>query len=512
MTALTNTDTPSRSQFTADTTYAAIDLGSNSFHMAVASSTDSHLQMIDKLREPVRLGAGLDKKNNITSKTMKQALECLSMFGQRLKDVPPRQIRAVGTNTLRRARNSDEFNAAAVEMLGVPVEIIAGREEARLIYCGVTYGVRDDKKRLVIDIGGGSTEFIAGNGINANVMESVNMGCVSANNLWFDNTKKTSKQFEKAIANAKREARAIVPQYLQHGWDLCIGSSGTIKATEKILQAYHPEDSGIRRDRLEALIEKICKKGPDILKDVSTIGDDRRVVILGGLSVLMAAFEILDIKHMQVSHSALREGVIIDLAGDSLNDHVRRNAVNDMQRRFQVDVNQATRVFSTAETLFNAALEQWNLDPQRDWAALRSASHLHEVGLSVAHVQYHKHGDYLLRHADMLGFSRNDQEFIAALVRNHRRKIDVNVVQSMRQSEQSRYYKLLALLRLASLFHRTRHEDHVPEFKAEFSDSTITLHSEPEWLKNHPLTYADIEDEIEKLSGVGYHLRLNPPD
>jgi len=503
-------------EFTANKTFAAIDLGSNSFHMAVASTTKSHLQMIDKLREPVRLGAGLDKKNNITAKTMKQALECLSMFSQRLKDVPPSQIRAVGTNTLRRARNAGEFNSAAVDTLGVPIEIIAGREEARLIYTGVSYGVRDEKKRLVIDIGGGSTEFIAGVGNTANIMESINMGCVSANTRWFEGHtrpgKKLAKQFEKSIANGRLEARAIIPNYLKHNWDICIGSSGTIKATEKILQAFNPDEDGISHESLNALIERIIKKGPEILNDVTTISDDRRAVILGGLSVLKAAFESLNIKHMQVSHSALREGVIIDLAGDSLNDHVRRNAVNDMQNRFRVDVEQAARVFHTAEQLFNAASEPWNLDTRRDWATLRSASHLHEVGLSVAHVQYHKHGAYLLSHADMLGFSRNDQGFIAALVRNHRRKIDTAITQSMRKSEQSRYYKLLLLLRLATLFHRTRHTDQAPEIDAEFSDSIVNLRIATDWLQTHPLTHAEIEDEIEKLNGIGFQLRLNPAD
>ncbi len=509
---MTNNALAASTGITADNTYAAIDLGSNSFHMAVASTTDSHLQMIDKLRQPVRLGAGLDKKNNITAETMQKALECLSMFGQRLKDVPSAQIRAVGTNTLRRARNADEFNEQALELLGVPIEIIAGREEARLIYTGVTYGVRDNNKRLVIDIGGGSTEFIAGTGTKANIVESINLGCVSANTRWFNgdnNSKKLGKQFEKAIASNRLEADAIVPAYLKHGWDICVGSSGTIKATEKILQAFHPDESGIHHERLQALIEKIIKKGPDILKDITTIGDDRRAVILGGLSVVSAAFAALNIKTMQVSHSALREGVIVDLAGDSMNDHVRRNAVDDMQQRFRVDTDQAARVFATAEALFKTAAKKWNLDKKRDWAALRSASHLHEVGLSVAHVQYHKHGDYLLRNADMLGFSRNDQSFIAALVRNHRRKIDTTITDAMNKSERSRYYKLLSLLRLATLFHRTRNADHSPEVKAEFSDNTLHLKISPEWLKQHPLTCAHIEDEIEKLAGIGFQLSLN---
>ena len=301
-----------------------------------------------------------------------------------------------------------------------------------------------------------------------------------------------------------------IPAYLKHGWDVCIGSSGTIKATERILQAFNPDENGISRERLDELIEKIIKKGPEVLDDISTISDDRREVILGGLSVLKAAFESLDIKHMQVSHSALREGVIIDLAGDSLNDHVRRNAVADMQQRFRVDIEQATRVYNTAEQLFSFASDPWNLDATRDLRTLRSACHLHEVGLSIAHVQYHKHGAYLLRNADMMGFSRNDQRFLAALVRNHRRKIDTSVTQSMRKSEKSRYYKLLFLLRLASLFHRTRHADDGLQFTVDYSDSTVNLSIQKQWLEDRPLTRADIEDEIETLNSAGFYLNLNP--
>ena len=504
---------PSSAIITADNTFAAIDLGSNSFHMAVASTTDSHMQMIDKLRQPVRLGAGLDSNNNITTETMNRALECLSMFRERLKDVPINQIRAVGTNTLRRAGNADEFNDAALDALGVPVEIIAGREEARLIYTGVTYGIRDNKKRLVIDIGGGSTEFIAGIGSEANIVESISIGCVSANTCWFKadlpNSKKLGKQFEKSIASSRLETDVIVPDYLKHGWDICIGSSGTIKATERIIQSFYPDEIGISAERLQALIEKIIKKGPEVLNQVASISDDRREVILGGLSVVKATFDALNIKRMQVSHSALREGVIVDLAGHSANDNVRRNAVNNMQQRFRIDTEQAARVFATAERLFKHAAKNWTLDKKRDRAALRSASHLHEVGLSVAHEQYHKHGDYLLSNADMLGFSRNDQRFIAALVRNHRKKIDTTVTDSMKKSEQSRYYKLLILLRLASLFHRTRNSAQTPEVSADFSDNSINLNIPHDWLNKHPLTYAYIEDEIDKLASIGYQLTLN---
>jgi len=420
-------------EITPENTYAAIDLGSNSFHMAVAGATRSHLQMIDKVRRPVRLGSGLDKNNNITGETLDRALECLALFQHRLRGVPRDQIRAVGTNTMRRARNAEKLNHAAQEILGIPIEIISGREEARLIYTGVTYGVRDKKKKLIIDIGGGSTEFIAGQGIEPKIMESVNMGCVSANHRWFSGKEiNLPKQFEKAIKQAQVETQPLTSEYLEHGWEQCIGSSGTIKAAERILTGLGLSKSGINHDDLEQAVKLISKEGLEAISQIESISADRHTVILGGLSVLLAAFRSLQIESMTVSHSALREGVIVDLGGDTLNEHVRHNAVSEMQRRFQIDLDQAQRVSTTANAFYESVRKPWNLGKKADSRTLHWATELHEIGLSVSHAQYHKHGDYLLRNADMLGFSRKDQAVLASLVRNHRRKIALAVASTMR--------------------------------------------------------------------------------
>lgn len=495
-------------EITAENTYAAIDLGSNSFHMAVANTTASHLQMIDKVREPVRLGSGLDKHHNIDAATMQRALDCLAIFQQRLRGVPRDQIRAVGTNTLRRAHNASAISDAAEDMLGVPVEVISGREEARLIFSGVTYGVADNKKRLVIDIGGGSTEFIAGSGIEPAVMESVNMGCVTANQRWFNNDNKLSQQFEKAIRRSQQELSPLTKSYLHHSWDNCIGASGTIKATERILIECGLIESGITRKALENLVEKIQKKGVALLKDLSSISDDRRAVILGGISVLLAAFRTLDIKTMAVSHRALREGVIVDLAGESTQTHVRNNAVQEMQRRFQIDNDQAIRVNRTAQHLFDQVRRAWNLDRRRDRATLRCACLLHEIGLSVSHAQYHKHGEYLLKHADMLGFSRNEQSMLAALVRNHRRKVVDTVCSAMNSNERNRYKSLLTLLRLSTLFHRTRGNSAVPPMTVSADSNKLALGIDNDWLAANPLTAADLQDEIKQLSTLDMALEV----
>lgn len=495
-------------EITSENTFAAIDLGSNSFHMAVANTTQAHLQMIDKVRQPVRLGSGLDENNNIDDATLDRALECLAMFQHRLREVPRDQIRAVGTNTLRRARNSAILSDAAEEMLGIPIEVISGREEARLIYSGVTYGIADNKKRLVIDIGGGSTEFIAGTGTEPSIMESVNMGCVSASQRWFARGDKLPRQFEKAIKRSQLEANPLIRDYLKHGWDECIGSSGTIKATERVLIECGLSDGGISLVGLEKLIQRIQKKGEGYLKEFSSITDDRRAVILGGISVLCAAFRALDISTMTVSHRALREGVIVDLAGETTTTHVRNNAVDEMQRRFQIDRDQATRVNNTAQHLFDAVRKDWNLTRKRDNATLTCACQLHEIGLSVSHAQYHKHGDYLLRHADMLGFSRREQSMIAALVRNHRRKVSLDVTASMSLSERTRYQRLLSLLRISTLFHRTRGATAEPSMDITVSENRLALGINGQWLADNPLTDADLQDEIKHLGAVGIQLDI----
>ncbi len=495
-------------EITAENTYAAIDLGSNSFHMAVANTTASHLQMIDKVRQPVRLGSGLDKNNNIDKPTMDRALECLAIFQQRLRGVPREQIRAVGTNTLRRARNAEKLNNAAEELLGIPIEIISGREEARLIYAGVTYGINDKNKRLVIDIGGGSTEFIIGTETKPLLMESINMGCVSATQRWFAAQSKPEKHFERAIRRSRLELQPLTKTYLKQGWDQCVGSSGTIKAAERILIETGLTDRGITRAALEEFIALLQKKGTSALDSLKSITDDRRAVILGGISVLLAAFRALDIDRMLVSHRALREGVIVDLAGHSLHTHVRKNAIEEMQRRFQVDNDQAKRVYHTAASLFEQVKKPWKMTRQHQ-TTLESACLLHEIGLSVSHVQYHKHGDYLLRHADMLGFSRREQRIIAALVRNHRRKISKDVMDQMSLSERTSYQRMLAVLRLSILFHRTRGMSDPPEMKVRTPENQLCLGISRQWLDDNPLTGADLFDEIKHLSALGLTLDIH---
>jgi exopolyphosphatase/guanosine-5'-triphosphate,3'-diphosphate pyrophosphatase len=498
-------------QIRAEHTYAAIDLGSNSFHMAVAGATDNHLQMIDKLRKPVRLGAGLDADNNLSAETIESALSCLAMFQQRLRGVPDQHIRAVGTNTLRRARNADEFGRLAERALGVPIEIISGREEARLIFKGVTFGTRDELTRLVVDIGGGSTELILGTGSTPQVMESINVGCVSSHNQWFaDGNRKIGRQWQRAVQSAQLEMQAIKPLYQAASWQRCVGSSGTIKATQVLLSEIGCGDTGIHRDNLEQLGQRIESEGSDLLDDVRQISGDRKQVIVGGLAVLLGVFREFDIDIMHVAHTALREGVIIDLAAGSSSAGVRQAAIADLQRRFQIDEEQVARISGTAGQIFAGVAEAWQLNDRRDLSALMWACQLHEIGLSVAHVQYHKHGDYLLRNADMLGFTRGDQALVATLVRNHRRKIQRNAIDTLAHYDAARFPKLLAILRLAVLMHRTRNASLCPPLKIFATDNALELRIDADWLQSHPLTRAELEDEIPAFAALDLQLAITP--
>lgn len=496
-------------EITAENTYAAIDLGSNSFHMAVAGATSTHLQMIDKLRQPVRMGSGLDQDNNITPETMDRALKCLELFQHRLRGVPPAQIRTVGTNTLRRARNAYDFNRQAETILGAPIDIISGREEARLIYTGIVYGRHDDRRRLVIDIGGGSTELIIGSGVNPIIMESVNMGCVSSTQKWFKTTDNLGKAFEKAIRKSQLELHGLSGQYRRAGWDVCIGSSGTVKAVERILMALGFTEHGISSEALEDIRKLLTKKGISVLSGISSISDDRRAVILGGIAVLIAIFRSLKIDFMNVSHSALREGVIVDLAGEKLNENVRNNAIAGIQRRFQIDKEQASKVNTTANVLFDSVRKAWSLNEKLHRPALNYACALHEIGLSVAHVQYHKHGEYLLKHADMLGFSRNDQHMLAGLVRNHRRKVTINIANRLSASYKEKYHHLLVILRLAVVFHRTRTASATPPITVSVTAGSLIITLPQQWLSDNPLTHADLINEIEPAKAVGFTLAIH---
>ncbi len=494
-----------------DQTYAAIDLGSNSFHMAVARPEGRAIRLIDSLRTPVRLGAGLDSKKRITTKTEKLALDTLRQFAERVREIPRANIRVVGTNTLRRARNSSKFADKAYDILGKRIEIISGREEARLIFESVAYTQPDHNVgRLVMDIGGGSTELITGTGTTPVLMESVNMGCVSFTKRWFSEGKLTSEKFRKATLEAQQELQPVALSFTQAGWDTVFGCSGTIKATARILHELDLEssDGEISWSSLKSL-QKLMIKAGDIEKlKLESISKDRAQVIAGGICILMGIMKILGVKHMSVSQVALREGLIFEMIGKSRHTDIRSHTINNIAKRFQVDMAQATRVEDFAMKLFFLASNPWQLDSEEDANLLRWAARVHEIGFSVAHTQYHKHGAYLLSNADMMGFTQSEQTALSLMVRFHRRKFEIDPFDELPKSEREGLLKLTALLRLSVLINRSRNDAEHAITRYSFDSEQIKLHVDDEWLEQHPLTTANIEDEADRLENAGFELKL----
>jgi len=488
-------------------TYAAVDLGSNSFHMIVASYSDTHIQIIDRIKKMVRLASGLDDNDNLSDESMERAIKCLEEFGQRIREVPPANVRAVGTNTLRLANNGKRFLTRARKALGHPIEIIAGREEARLIYLGVAHSVYDDQdKRLVIDIGGGSTELIIGKGFDIYNMESFYVGCVNINRRYFESGTITAKNMNQAILAVRQELESAEAQYKKAGWTKVIGASGTIHAINKIIHNRGWSSNGITPASLKALKKDIIDAGTIDPGRLTGLAPDRKPVFAGGFAVLCGIFETFEIELLEVSDGALREGLLHDLIGRRHDVDIRDDTIVEMGRRYSIDTEQAGRVKSTAIQLFGETSGSWNLSPETDLNFLEWGGQVYEIGLAIAHAQYHRHGAYLIANSDMAGFSRQEQSKLALLVRSHRRKYPLEEINQVPDDERDKSIRLIILLRLAVLLNRSRFYASLPRITATATTNSLGLEFPKKWLANNPLTKKDLDSEKAYMKGIGYTL------
>lgn len=486
---------------------AAVDLGSNSFHLVVAEIRADELIVLDRLREMVRLGAGLTPTLDLTPDVQQRALDCLERFGQRLRHIPRGNVRAVGTNTLRAACNASEWLIQAESRLGHAIEIISGIEEARLIYQGVATGLPDDgRRRLVIDIGGGSTEYIIGVDRTPLQKESLRMGCVSMNLRHFNDGKLTAKRFRKAVVMAEQELEPFQHLYQKGQWQAAIGASGTIKATRKLLRQRGWSLGEITPQGLDRLIEAVLSAGRLSRQDFPELNPERYPSFVGGLAIIKASFEILAIDRLEVSEGALREGLLHDLMGRINHEDVRDRTVQAMAFRYHIEQEHARLIDRSARLLFDqialpsgsnrAQAEQW-----LSWAAL-----LHDIGRDIAHSGYHKHGAYILENADLPGFSRSDQRILALLVRAHRRKFPIRLMRELAGSQYETVKRLSLVLRLAVLVHRSRSLQISPSMTLAVESGQVRLDFQRGWLALHPLTLADLEEEAQALFAVGIQL------
>ncbi|MGH8119431.1 MAG: exopolyphosphatase [Gammaproteobacteria bacterium] len=482
-------------------TYAAVDAGSNSFHMVVANIVEGRIQIVDRLKEMVRLAGGLDENLKLTDEASQRALECLQRFGERIREIPRANVRAVGTNTLRQARNDNTFLKKARQALGHTIEVISGREEARLIFLGVAHSnFNDVEQRLVIDIGGGSTELAIGRGYNAGLTESLYMGCVNMSERFFRNGEITAKKMRKAILAALQELETIEIKYKHAGWESIYGSSGTILSIRDVIKARGATESGISWGELTRLQDDVVASGHIQNLRMEGLPPSRAPVFAGGVAILCAAFESLSIQQMNVSESALREGLLLDLVGRLHDQDVRDQTVADLMQRYNIDAGHAQRVEQTVINCYRQLRDSWSLD--NDLKQLRWAALLHEIGLAIAHNQYHKHGGYLLIYSDLPGFSREEQSLLAFLVRCHRRKFAPEELQALAEDIQQKALRLCIILRLAVVLNRGRSLNPLPDFRLTADDGNIQIKFPGNWLAEHPLTGADLNTEAEFLAAI----------
>jgi exopolyphosphatase / guanosine-5'-triphosphate,3'-diphosphate pyrophosphatase len=488
---------------------AAVDLGSNSFHMVVARAQHGAPSIVDRLREMVRLASGLDDEGRLDDASQERALACLRRFGQRLRDMQAHQVRVVGTNTLRRASNSEQFLAKAEEALGHPVDVISGIEEARLIYLGVSHHTdASDGATFVVDIGGGSTELIIGERHEPQHLESLYVGCVGVSRAHFADGKLSAKRFERARLAARLELRPVAAAFRRRGWKRAIGSSGTVRAARDVALAMRLCDTGITLAAVEAIIDEMIKARRVEELSLPGLGPERVPVFPGGMAILAEVMSALKVGTLDISSGALREGLLYDMIGRLHDEDARERSMRAMQRRYHVDLEQAARVEATAAALLDQVARGWQLTDPRSRFLLLWAARLHEVGLDIAHARYHHHGGYLVENSDLPGFVRLEQQLVARLVTLHRRKLDDPFLDELPGTWQAPMLKLVVLLRLATLLHRSRSPLDLPAIALSTGKNSLELKFPPRWLADNPLTAADLEQETEWLGARGFELTL----
>ncbi len=488
---------------------AAVDLGSNSFHMIVGELRHGQLAVLDRIRETVRLAEGLSEKGDISPDARKRAIDCLSRFGERLREVHASNVRAAGTSTIRRAREDSTFMVEAEAALGHPIEIISGIEEARLIYQGVTHSLPPtDGLRLVMDIGGGSTELILGRAAQPRALESLHLGCVSMTERFFGDGKLTKGRFDSARVAARLELRPV-KAFFRNAEELqAIGTSGTIRATETVARELGLSEGGLTLPVVEQLIGKVLEFDSIDELALSGLSERRAQVWPGGLSILAELISVLQIATLEISDGALREGLLYDLLGRLQHEDARERTVRAMASRYQVDERQAERVANTASELYAQCKSEWGFSKKIAGRVLDWAARLHEIGLDISHDGYQRHGAYIAEHADMPGFPRAEQRFLAVLIGGQRHRIEKSRIRALPEPWREAGLRLLMILRLAVLLNRSRKGNEQPPVTVNVSENSIDIGFDADWLAANPLTIADLEREKEFLSEVGYELTI----
>ena len=481
--------------------FAAVDLGSNSFHMVIARVKGERVEIIDREKEMIQLARGLNAAGHLSASAQKRALACLARFAERLRNIPQHQVRAVGTKTLRSAQHTKQFLKAAEAALGVPIHIISGFEEARLVYTGLAHSVSDDhNQRLVIDIGGGSTEMIIGKDYDPFCLESLSMGCVTFTEEFFgESGRVTPTRFMKAWLAACAKIETVRKQYLKTGWKIAYGTSGTVKAIAELVQA---RDGGavISADALDWLATEV-QSNRSALRNMPEL---RRSVLPAGIAILKAIFDQLKLDRMHVGDAALKEGLLYDSIG-RFSDHDQRfSTVSALQAQYKVDVDHAERVAKTALALWRQ-IDGPLLPRVSRTKVLKWAAQLHEIGMSISHSSHHHHGYYILRNSDLAGFGRYEQYILANLVRAQRKGLYADKFEDMDEQTMTALMPLIVCLRVAILLHRRREGIDITPGLVRQGD-VYRLKFPKKWLVARPLTSAGLEQEARYFETVDVEL------
>ena len=485
--------------------YAAIDLGSNSFHMLVVRHIDGSVQTMAKIKRKVRLAAGLDENNALSTEAMQRGWDCLSLFAERLQDIPKENIRIVGTATLRTATNVDIFLEKANQILGYDINVISGEEGAATIYKGVAHTSGGSGRRLVVDIGGASTEMIIGEGFSAKALTSLKMGCVTWLERHFKDRQLTATNFNNAIEAAKSTLAPILESYTDIGWDVCVGASGTVQALQEIMLAQGMDEvithTKLKRLQKQAMITERLEE-----LEIEGLTLERALVFPSGLSILIAIFELLMIDSMTLAGGALREGLAYEMVDELRQDDIRARTIKSVQSRYQMDVSYGDQVAAAAQTLLEqAGGEAWVSEPQAG-VLLQTAAKLHEIGLTIDFKKGGEHSAYLLQNLDLPGFTRAQKHYLGELTRRYREQLTSLPEQHAVSGTSSK--RILRILRLAILLTHRRNPELEPEFALTADDNNLTLTLSKQWLADNPLTAAELEIESNRQTDIGWPLSI----
>ena len=491
--------------------YAVIDLGSNSFHMLITRLVAHSVQVVGKVKRKVRLASGLDKHNQLDDAAFARGLECLSFFAERLQDIPAENIRIVATATLRIATNADKFLAQAEQILGKKISLLTGEQEAEQIYLGVAHTCCSVDHRLVLDIGGASTELIVGNGFKTAKVASLNMGCVTFNNEFFPDQQLTKNNFTLAEQKAKNLLVPLATDYQTIGWETALGGSGTMQALAEILNAQHLP-AILSLDFLQQMKSQLLtfKYFNDI--KITGLSDDRIPVFASGLIILTAIFETFAIKLLQLSSGALREGLLYEMLPDMKQLSIRHRTIKSLSQRFHIDEQHADRVTSQSATLYSQFSTDTPLLKEKkggnDFKLLTAACALHEIGLLLEYKQHQKHGAYIIKNTDLPGFSQEEALLLAFLIQSYKGPIDIELLNNQTAVNKQNAKYLLATLRLAVILCHRRQNEVLPNYQAKLVSNKIYLSLPESWLSTHPLIFDELKQEQQHLQAINLSLSV----